>query len=53
MAVRLGERPQAILFAAALIVAIAALYGATQALQPAVVARSEVRFVHLRVEAPE
>lgn len=50
MAPRLSERQQAVLFAGILIVAIAGLYSATLAIQPAEVRTAVVRMVHLEVE---
>src|SRR5213594_1291194 len=51
MALRLSERQQAILFASALIAAIAGLYGSTLVLQPVPVQASEVHLVRLDVES--
>ena len=50
MALRLGERVQAVLFAAVLMTAIAGLYAATQLLQPAPVLAYVVHIVHLEVD---
>lgn len=47
MAVRLGERSQAVLFAAILMVAIAGLYASTQLLQPAPVSAYVVHLARL------
>jgi Domain of unknown function (DUF4430) len=48
--VRLGERRQAVLFAAILITAIAGLYAATQLLEPASVGAYVVHLANLEVE---
>lgn len=50
MAPRLNESQKAVLFAGILIVAIAGLYSATLAIQPAEVRTAVVRMVHLEVE---